>query len=206
MPRRRLTREEQKAATTAALLESASSVFAEHGFDAASIEEISERAGYSRGAFYSNFTSKEQCFLELLEQRSAQHLGDIALAFTRGDTLAERLEAGGRFLDDHVSREREWCKLYMEAWSLASRHPELGRRFAEQYRTWRQGVAQMIRDQSPVAAEADDVQAEILASSLIAVFEGYILQEIIDPDALPDDFFAQVLSILFVPLAPKEST
>jgi AcrR family transcriptional regulator len=204
MARKRLTREEMKAATRAALLESVSRVFVARGFDAASIEEISEGAGYSRGAFYANFTSKEECFMELLEQRSSRHLGEIAAAFTNGDAPGERLEAGGTFLDEHLRREREWCRLYMEAWSLASRHPELRRRFADQYAAWRHGVAQTIREQSADANRLDDRRADVIASALVALFEGYMLQDLIDPEALPDDFFAQVLGLLFVPLAEAE--
>ena len=64
--RQRLTRRESRAATRAKLIESAGEVFAERGFYGASVEEITERAGFSRGAFYSNFASRE----ELLDRKS----------------------------------------------------------------------------------------------------------------------------------------
>src|SRR5438105_12586486 len=67
--RSRLTRAEQQAKTRAALLEAAAQVFIERGFLGASVEAITERAGYTRGAFYSNFDSKEELFAELLQER-----------------------------------------------------------------------------------------------------------------------------------------
>jgi AcrR family transcriptional regulator len=48
----------------------ASEVFAESGFDGASVEAICERAGFTRGAFYSNFASKEELFFGLVQQVS----------------------------------------------------------------------------------------------------------------------------------------
>lgn len=63
MPRRRLTREESQAQTRGRLLDAARTVFAGRGYHGASVEEIAEEAGYSKGAVYSNFESKEEIFL-----------------------------------------------------------------------------------------------------------------------------------------------
>ncbi|MGH2720306.1 MAG: TetR/AcrR family transcriptional regulator, partial [Actinomycetota bacterium] len=65
--RTRLTREESRARTRALLIEAAGKVFAERGFTAASVEEIAGLAGFSRGAFYSNFASKDDLFLAVLD-------------------------------------------------------------------------------------------------------------------------------------------
>ncbi|MCE9522821.1 MAG: TetR/AcrR family transcriptional regulator, partial [Alphaproteobacteria bacterium] len=61
----RLTRAEQQAQTRERLLAAAERVFARHGYGGASIDLISAEAGYSKGAIYSNFESKEEVFLEL---------------------------------------------------------------------------------------------------------------------------------------------
>ena len=65
----RLTRSEQQGRTRAALLDAAGAVFVERGFQGASVEAIAERAGFTRGAFYSNFASKDELFAELLQER-----------------------------------------------------------------------------------------------------------------------------------------
>jgi AcrR family transcriptional regulator len=67
--RKRLTREESKGLTRLRLIEAAERLFIRKGFDGASVEEISESAGYSRGAFYSNFEDKEQLFLAVIDHR-----------------------------------------------------------------------------------------------------------------------------------------
>lgn len=69
VPRTRRTRDEQRAETRARLLASAAEVIAARGLDGASIDQITELAGYTRGAFYSNFTGKPELLVELCEQR-----------------------------------------------------------------------------------------------------------------------------------------
>jgi AcrR family transcriptional regulator len=72
---RRRTRAQQQAETRARLVEAAAEVFAAHGFEGASIDTITERAGFTRGAFYSNFSDKAELLLEL----TATRMRDFAL-------------------------------------------------------------------------------------------------------------------------------
>ena len=68
-PRKRLTRQESKEVTRVRLIEAAEQLFIRKGFDDTSVDEISETAGYSRGAFYSNFDDKDQVFLAVIDPR-----------------------------------------------------------------------------------------------------------------------------------------
>src|SRR5271165_3067979 len=70
--RKRLTRQESKEVTRMRLIEAAETLFIRKGFDDTSVDEISEMAGYSRGAFYSNFENKEQVLLSLIDRRPPQ--------------------------------------------------------------------------------------------------------------------------------------
>src|ERR1700724_912969 len=67
--RKRLSRGQKKAETRAALLDTAAMIFGRRGFYGAAVEEIAEEAGCSKGAVYSNFESKEDLFMTLLEER-----------------------------------------------------------------------------------------------------------------------------------------
>jgi AcrR family transcriptional regulator len=75
--RKRLTREESKELTRLRLIESAERLFIRRGFDDTSVDEISEMAGYSRGAFYSNFDNKEQVLLAVIDRRRPKALDGI---------------------------------------------------------------------------------------------------------------------------------
>lgn len=202
---RRQSRAEKQAATRAALLKSAADVFERHGYAAASVEEITERAGFSRGAFYSNFETKDELFVALIESRIEGSLGDIAAAFAAGDSAAERIRSGGEFLDQLVARDRQWCLLYLDFWSRAVRDPKLRRRFAAQYDAWRSGITAMIEAQTGELGIVLDASPVELASALIALFEGYVLQYLIDPATFEDGFFTRLLLRFFARLGVATS-
>src|ERR1035438_3281679 len=86
--RKRLTREESKEVTRMRLIEAAERLFIRRGFDDASVDEISEAAGYSRGAFYSNFGNKEQVLLAVIDHRIPKAIDDT---FQRSFDPAERI-------------------------------------------------------------------------------------------------------------------
>jgi AcrR family transcriptional regulator len=94
MPRKRLTREESRDLTRQRLLDAAAVIIAKKGLAAASVENIAERAGYTRGAFYSNFDSKNDLFLELLRrdhQNVQDNLRKLLDADPRSDGLQKQL-------------------------------------------------------------------------------------------------------------------
>jgi AcrR family transcriptional regulator len=194
---KRLTRAEKQAATRAALLESAAAVFTKRGYEVATLEEITEAAGFSRGAFYSNFDSKEELLLAVIESRIQGRLEDIATAFQEGDTAEERIRSGGRYLDSLVAQDRQWCLLYMEFWGRAVRDPKLRGRFAAQYDAWRTGIARLIQTHSQELGVTLDASPRELASALIALFEGHVLQRLIDPNGLEEGFFTRLLLRFF---------
>src|SRR3974377_1318053 len=92
-PRKRLTREESKEVTHTRLIEAAEWLFMRKGFDDASVDEISETAGYSRGAFYSNFEDKEQVFLALMDRRRPKVLKSLDDIFQEISEPARRIPA-----------------------------------------------------------------------------------------------------------------
>lgn len=116
------------------LFDAAMRAFAEVGLRGASVEAICAGAGFSRGAFYSNFSSKEQLFLALLEREYAQNVADLLVK-------AEHMEAEltacqdevtpaqlARFVIDFLAPSRDeeiWYALELEMQLLAMRDPEL---------------------------------------------------------------------------------
>ncbi len=117
----RLTRTESQARTRAALIRAGGEVFVERGFHGTSVEAIAERAGFTRGAFYSNFSSKEELFAELLQStvyRAYREMGEAQLssdgpiptARETAETLAEiQAHPDGRWMF------RLWLELLLEA-------------------------------------------------------------------------------------------
>ena len=96
MPRRQpLRRDESQAQTREALLVAAGRLFDERGFSATSITDIATEAGFTTGALYSNFSSKEDLFLSLLERQLAVEMAELSEALSREGTVRGRLEVVG---------------------------------------------------------------------------------------------------------------
>src|ERR1700683_5291089 len=110
LQRKRLTREESRARTRELVLESASAIFRRDGFHQASIDEIAEEAGFSRGAVYSSFANKDELFLAL-HDREAQR---------RVQLIAERLLEDGTLQDAALAAARTFYERHLAApgWSL----------------------------------------------------------------------------------------
>jgi AcrR family transcriptional regulator len=192
----RLTREESRARTRSLLIESATKLFAERGFNGVSVEDIATQAGFSRGAFYSNFASKDDLFLAVLDVHIEQDIGSI----TREFRASASPEAFFEFLRDRAvrrSREgRQWALLWAEFWLHVVRHPELAPKLAERQRAARKAVAAIIEAQLPQLGITLSMPAEHLASLMMAVDDGLALQEHLDPSALPSDLRALASALL----------
>src|SRR3954470_19824911 len=117
----RLTRTERRAQTRQELLDAAARVFVERGFAGASIEAITAEAGYTRGAFYSNFNSKEELFAELLQQRAYAVYRDMAEASARGERQSFA-EVGRRLAAIQEDADGSWLfSLWLELLAHAAR-------------------------------------------------------------------------------------
>lgn len=195
----RLTRVEQQAQTRARLIAAGASVFARRGFQAASVEEIAEEAGYSHGAVYSNFTGKDELFLAVFEDYMAERIRELAETQA---LLAEDapLEARARALADQwmqrLARDRESFILHMEFITHAERNPELAGRFGSRSAAMREAVAHYIR-QYQHEAEADLVlPADELALVLRALGIGLAIESLVSPDAVRPELYGDFVELL----------
>ena len=127
----RLDRRAMKERTRQRLLDAAAAVFAERGIEAASLDEVAEAAGYTKGAIYSNFASKIDLVVALMRRRIAAQAA-AAEAALDGMTL----EQGLRALDQEIHNagvDRDWIVLAIEFWLQAMRDERARAAMAEQY-------------------------------------------------------------------------
>lgn len=137
------------------LLDAAYEVLARDGLDGASVERICEAAGFSRGAFYSNFETKTELFLELIEREHARRLEHLRSAVLllrdapprpSGELSVEQVtELVERVLGDQPS-ERDWFCITMQFELLALRQPEVAPRFLGHERQMVRELATVLED------------------------------------------------------------
>ena len=202
--RKRLTRQESRAATRARLIESAGEVFAERGFYGASVEEITERAGFSRGAFYSNFASREDLFLAVIDTYLDAEVRALAEASER-----EAASPGAllEFLESRAVRRstegRQLTLLWSEFWLHVVRHPELAPKLAARQRAGRAAIARVITAQCDQFGFAPPGPPGHMAAVMMAVDDGLVMQEFLDPEAVPDDLRARAAVLFFRGMAAE---
>lgn len=168
----------RRAETRARLLDAAFRVFAAKGFGQARIDDVCEAAGYTRGAFYSNFTSLDELFFELYDERAAIIAGQVTEALATApddpsipDTIART--AATLLLD------RDWLLVKTDFLLHAARHPEVATRLAEHRALLRAAIEsrlESVREHLP----ATDVAAT--ARAVIAAYDGVTVQLLLDGD------------------------
>jgi AcrR family transcriptional regulator len=180
----RLTRAERQANTRAELLAAAARVFARRGYDAASVAEIAEEAGYSHGAVYSNFAGKEELFLALYEEWVAKRVAEIEATFSREGTLAERARAAADDWLRRFARDPDPFLLRLEFTARAVRDPKLRRKLGTRVGAVPLAIRRLVEE----GAEAEGVELplppEELALALQALSLGLALEALGNPDAV----------------------
>lgn len=175
MSARRLTREEARHRTRRAILDAARAQFTERGYRGASLDDIAETAGYSKGAVYSNWSGKEALFLDLLDEAQTEQPSGIDIS------------AGG------------WALATLEFFVDAVRSPETRAALADRYRQARYdigaGLGQGRAD--PSWATWDE-----LASVAMALGSGLIIQTAIDDDAIDGSLADRVMRHLLEGASP----
>jgi AcrR family transcriptional regulator len=165
-------------------------VFLHRGFHAASLDEIAEEAGYTKGAVYSNFASKDDLFLAVLDdyfKRRADAYREIVPAHA---DLDDAYRAVARFWRDANEREPEWARLVAEFLIHASRHEPL-RNAAREVRE--RGLDAISAIVAPIAAR-QGLEFTLPLKQVIrgsgALNRGLAIEQLLDPD-LPAALFEE---------------
>jgi AcrR family transcriptional regulator len=184
----RLTRLESKERTRQRLLAAGERAFRRHGFHGASIDDIAESAGFTRGAFYASFRDKADLFMTIIENRRAQDMDaiDDELAATESDD--DQLSALQRWFD-LTSTDDELDLANAEFWPHAVRDRDLRRRLEARQRATREVITRGVQRYLDASGTTIPMEAHHLAGLILAIGDGIRAQRRLDPDGLPPDAF-----------------
>lgn len=172
------------------LFEAAAQVFEEHGIGSASIEAITDAAGFTRGAFYSNFANKDELIIAMLEDHVKRTTRRNLELLTRHSDLTDyvtALASMDRELQDPLGRHP---LLHVELILYAARSSENRPELAERLRSRRELIAKIIATANS-APGVDVVVDPSWAPMLLALEDGYRLHRLIDPLTTPEDSWTQ---------------
>jgi AcrR family transcriptional regulator len=183
-----------QAKTRRLLMEAAGKVCSKHGLQQASIDEVAETAGFTKGAFYANFKNKEELFLSMLDERFAERLQELdELGRDEGEPVSVARQAG---LDiaRHMGADPEWNRLFFEFAAYAVRNPEFRAELVTRYRALQQRIADVYRRAADLEGPLP-VSIEHIALMNFAMVNGIALEQLLEPESVPEDMYATLLTI-----------
>ena len=178
------------------LFEAAAQVFEEHGIGGASIEAIAAAAGFTRGAFYSNFKSKDELIIAMLEDHVAQSIRRNMDLLAEHKTLPEFLNAlrtMDRSRQDPLGRSP---LLHMEMILFVARAEKRRPELAKRLRARRKLVADIVETAARNSGKTGARNPEWMAAIVLALEDGFRLHRLIDPETTPPDSFLRAIEDL----------
>jgi AcrR family transcriptional regulator len=188
----RISRSERKARTREELLVAARSVFLRRGFHGATLEEIADEAGYTKGAVYSNFAGKDDLYLALLDAHYDRRVEAYAEMMLDETTFEDAVSAVGRFMAQSDARDPDWLPTLAEFVAHAARDESLRRAYVRTRERFLVAIADVIRalcDRHDLSLLVPPLEAA-RASSMLA--RGYSAERRLDPDAVSSEIFVEL--------------
>jgi AcrR family transcriptional regulator len=177
------------------LFEAAARVFEEQGIGGASVEAIAGAAGFTRGAFYSNFKSKDELIIAMLEDHVEQSIRrnlDLLAKHSKLDDFLEALRTMDRSHHDPLARSP---LLHMEMILFVARAEQRRPELAKRLRARRKLIAEIVETTLKNSGKTPR-NAEWTAAIVLALEDGFRLHRLIDPETTPPDSFLRAISDL----------
>ena len=184
----RLSRGDRKAQTRSELTAAARSVFLRRGFHGASLDEIAEEAGYTKGAVYSNFSGKDELFIAVLEEHYAQRTRAYSELVFEDDDVEATYRAVARYMFDAYAAEPAWWTLVSDFATHASRDPELRARLHSAREGFLDAMAQIIEELGQRHGIVYRLPAREIARGSGALMRGMVTEWLIGPNTQVEDF------------------
>ena len=175
-PRKRLSREESQAQTRARLIGTARQLFVERGYGGTSIRDIADGAGYSQGAFYSNFASKEDVLLELLKGHMEAEGAQLSQVMESDGRTPEEIFAELESWAATLNRDASWSMLSIELQLHANRSPAFAAKYQTVWDAHRARLGGVVDKLFATLGRTPPAEPEELASAFMALAHGLALQ------------------------------
>jgi AcrR family transcriptional regulator len=194
------TRAERQQATRAALLSAATHSICEHGMDGASIDHIAAAAGYTKGAFYANFASKEELFLVILDDKFAAEIARLEAIMVGSEEPVEQARHAAEDFLAYVDSDPQWPRLYQEFATHAARNEAFRAEFAARQRSLRARLADVFAAWTHTLGIDSALAPADVAAMTAFMVDGFLLQRIIDPE-LEDRLYGSMFEVFLTGLA-----
>lgn len=191
-----VTRTRNPEQTLERLTQAALELFGQYGYERTSVDNIVQLAGYSKGAFYNHFSSKEELLIHLLEERvrkNQERIGALYGQMTHpGEWLRSLLQGLLHFADS----DKQWAALSVEFMVQAMRDERLGQRLALMHQDWRRLISDKLRATDAYKAGKMAADPDTVAAAVMAMIDGLIIHASMEPEILSDARIDQIVEHL----------
>lgn len=170
----------RRAETRARLMDAAFRVFAEKGYGHVTIEDVCEAAGYTRGAFYSQFESLEELFFLLYDRWAGRTADQVRAAMEGADAVGDLPGVVERIVDT-LLLERDWLLIKFDFLLYSARNPELAHRWEVHRAQLRKVIEERLIASGIGFHKAIDSVTDT-ARAIIAAYDGVTVQLLLDSD------------------------
>jgi AcrR family transcriptional regulator len=189
-----MTRKESQERTREQLVAAAAKVFARRGYHRATVDEIASEAGFTIGALYSNFKTKEDLFLAIADRQVEGRVAEISAVGDAATGDGQAGEAAAEKMRSFLEADPDWPLLFYEFWSLSVRNPELQDELAKRRDAIRDALADTLERVADELGFELRFPAPALATAIAASLNGLAFERSADPDALPDEVFTEFIT------------
>ncbi|MEW5969092.1 TetR/AcrR family transcriptional regulator [Acinetobacter pittii] len=174
-----LSRNEKQVQTRQHLIEAGFALISEYGYNAVSIRNLSKQAGYTQGAFYSNFNNKEAFLLELMELQFAKENLQLQEIFTSTPSNTEQLINSLRQWLTAFFTNDEWLKISIELQLFAARDLTFAEEYQKVWKTHQQEITKIMKQFFSLMQMAEPDDYDSIVIELVSLSYGLALQYMI---------------------------
>ncbi|NUG49822.1 TetR/AcrR family transcriptional regulator [Acinetobacter lactucae] len=174
-----LSRNEKQVQTRQHLIEAGFALISEYGYNAVSIRNLSKQAGYTQGAFYSNFNNKEAFLLELMELQFAKENLQLQEIFTSAPSNTEQLINSLRQWLTAFFTNDEWLKISIELQLFAARDLTFAEEYQKVWKTHQQEITKIMKQFFSLMQMAEPDDYDCIVIELVSLSYGLALQYMI---------------------------
>jgi AcrR family transcriptional regulator len=181
-------------------------VFARRGYRNATVDEIAEEAGYSKGALYWHFSGKQELLLALLEERIDTPMRELVALLESAPPDRDMAREATREFARQLTEQRDAMLLEREYWSLAIRDPELRARYTERQTELRAGLADALKARARHLGTPElPMPAADVARIVMSVIGGLTIDELTEPNSVPPELLGETLALIYAGLVARAS-
>jgi AcrR family transcriptional regulator len=189
-------KQERALSTRRQLVAAARAIFVQEGFESARIEQIAAKAGKTRGAFYDNFTGKEDVFFAIFEEDIMRNREKVNAALSAASSSEEKIDTLARHLSKFID-DRPRILLNLEFKMYVIRHPRKRKRLNELYsemcvRCSMEKISSLLPD----LTDADLPKRHMITTELGAAIDGIALNSLFNPESISEERRTELLKLV----------